>query len=133
MSTKGQSLRGDGHGFLNKCRCPIDTALTEFWMYKITSGNPDVPQRTEEAFSTSDFALNPVSLRVVRAAIEAASGLNPDTMFQSTHDRLKTTILWALDNLIEDYDPGVQSAKIKKVKSYFEKVMEGAAVSRNDG
>jgi hypothetical protein len=38
-STKGHKLHGDGQGYLNKCRCPLDTTLTKFWMYKITSAN----------------------------------------------------------------------------------------------
>ena len=53
----------------------LDTVLTEFWMFKVTAGDPNIPQPDDPAISSTDFALDPVSLRLISAAIKAPSGL----------------------------------------------------------
>ncbi|EMD33027.1 hypothetical protein CERSUDRAFT_99043 [Gelatoporia subvermispora B] len=160
-----KSLRGSGPGFLQTCRCPVDTALIELWLAKLTSGDPDVPKRPamkkrkaaeaeethegdsrslkrrrrkneagsntetngaaapeapgknkyaneededeepneeetdETGLSMADFAFTPATLRVVQAALKKSSGLSLETMFRPAHERLVTTIRWALEEL----------------------------------
>jgi hypothetical protein len=129
--SKGQKLRGTGPGFLETCGCPIDGALIEFWMFKVTSDDPQVPKRdppsttkSESEYPASDFSLNPVSLRVIGGAIEAASGLTPETMFTEKRERLETTVLWALDELQADADIADQCKLFKKAKSHFKATMK---------
>jgi len=110
-STKGAALRAKGPGFLSKCECPIDTALTEFWMVKVTGNNPAVPKR-DGPHPLSDFALNPVSLRMIGEAIYEASGLNTDSMFQPAHLRRTHTIQWCFDQMIQDEDDGTRKRKL---------------------
>jgi hypothetical protein len=101
--TKGSALRGFGPGYLD-CKCPIETALVELWISKISTQNPDVPKRGDESnngkeFAKADFAFNPVTLRIVASAIEEASGLTTQTMFAPKLQRLKTTVRWAFKEL----------------------------------
>jgi hypothetical protein len=124
MSTKGQALRGDGAGFLNKCRCPIDTAATEFWMYKVTAGDPRVPERDDQDITPSDFALNPVSLRLIGAAIEAASGLTTERLFDVRRDRLENTIHWAMKEIYKGSLDKEQKHKIRQIKKGFAQTMD---------
>jgi hypothetical protein len=123
MSTKGQALCGTGSGYMNKCQCPIETAALEFWMYKVTADHPDVPRRDNPDIPISDFALNPVSLRLIGVAIEAASGLTIDELFVSRQERLIGTISWSLRQLVREFDNGAQKQKIEDMLKRFEKVM----------
>jgi hypothetical protein len=92
-------------------------------MYKVTADDPQVPARDDANIPPSDFALNPVSLRLIGAAIKAASGLRTVDLFDSHRDRLETTILWAMNELILQCSQEDQANKVKVVKSRFEKAM----------
>jgi hypothetical protein len=74
-------------------------------------------------YPLSDFALNPVSLQLIGAAIEAASGLTIDELFISHQERLIGTISWSLRQLVREFDNGVQKQKIEDMLKHFEKVM----------
>jgi hypothetical protein len=97
--------------------------MTEFWMYKVTADDPQVPARDDHSIPPSDFALNPVSLRLIGAAIKAASGLSTEDLFDSRRDRLETTILWAMNEMISDSFTEEQSNKVKIMKGRFVKTM----------
>ena len=124
MSTKGQALHGDGPEFLNKCRCPIDTVATEFWMYKATANDPQVPLRNDPNIPASDFALNPVSLRLIGAAIRAAAGLETEDLFTLRRTRLETTARWALNEMVEECVEDEQKVKVRRMVDRFEQVMD---------
>jgi hypothetical protein len=96
----------------------------DFWMFKVTAGKPDVPDRTEA--KPSDFALNPLILRVIGSAIEIASGLTTDEMFTPPEDRLEHTIMWALDQLINKHSEGVQQIGLEHIRARFKRIMEEA-------
>jgi hypothetical protein len=91
-------------------------------MCKVTASDPDVPQCGGE-HPDSDFMLNPAILKMIGGAIKAASGLTAETMFQTPEECYETTIRWALNELIEACGSADQVQRVKKVKSYFEKVM----------
>jgi hypothetical protein len=99
-------------------------------MYKATAGDPQVPAHDDANIPPSDFALNPVSLRLIGAAIKAASGLTTEDLFDSRRDRLETTVRWALDEMISECIKEDQSNKVKVVQSRFERTM--AAVRQLD-
>jgi hypothetical protein len=101
-------------------------------MYKITSSSGDVPDREDERFPPSDFFFNPVSLRVVGAAIREASGLTPQTMFQPERERLETTIMWALERLLAGCG-AEQATFLNRYRARFEKVMEEIRRLENAG
>jgi hypothetical protein len=99
-------------------------------MYKVTACDPQVPARDNPDIPPSDFALNPVSLCLIGAAIKAASGLTTEDLFASRRNRLETTILWAMDEMILECIEDDQSNKVKAVKDRFERTM--AAVRKFD-
>jgi len=116
-------LRGTGPGFLNKCGCPVDMATTEFWMYKVTADDSKVPRRDSEDIQSSDFALNPVSLRLIGAAIEAASGLTFEKLLTSRRKRLEATMCWALKEMLGEYVKDEQKVLVERMAFRFNDVM----------
>jgi hypothetical protein len=119
-------LRGVGQYYLD-CKCPIETALLELWISKISANYPDMPNRTDSGagkkFKPGEFALNPVTLSIIGAAIHDASGLTTETMFAPKVQRIKTTIEWAIEEL-GSFDAFEEiPAEDKKVISAFTRVI----------
>ncbi|KAJ7050594.1 hypothetical protein C8F01DRAFT_1377497 [Mycena amicta] len=120
-----ESLRGhalaarlaptDGSKFLDDCKCPVSTAALELWMIKATASNGDVLKRftseqieaageddeTKKARSAAEAALkfNTSNLKMVGAAIKAASGLSVEDLLQPKALRQSETAVWALESL----------------------------------
>ena len=92
-------------------------------MFKVTAGDPNIPKRDDPAISSTDFALNPVSLRLIRAAIEAACGLTTEQLFLARRDRLEATISWAMNQMVDEVSDE-QGRKIKRMIRSFEKTMD---------
>ncbi|KAJ7075550.1 hypothetical protein B0H15DRAFT_806125 [Mycena belliarum] len=109
-----------------KNRCPVRGAALELWMIKMTAGLDGVPQRGEG--KKSQLAFNPDLLKLVAAAIQAASGHDIGTLLQPQSARLRHTILWALEQLYEIWDEeGSQYADsftllAKKVNETFDAI-----------
>jgi hypothetical protein len=95
----------------------------EFWMFKVTADDPNVPKRDDPEISSTDFALNPVSLRLIGAAIKAASGLTPENLFVSRRDRLEATVSWAMNQMVDEVSDE-QGKKVKRLIKSFEKTMK---------
>ena len=75
----------------------------------------------------SESSFNLVTLWIVAAAIEAASGLNKDIMFWPKLERLRATIRWALGEV----EGGAQAAQwvsdvqnLRSLAKKFEKVFQ---------
>lgn len=111
---KGGSLRGDpnqSNNFLD-CGCPENAALLELWLAKATAGLSGVPERppagsksTEGSadlkVTKADFAMNPVLLEIIAAAIELLTGLQVDDLFTRPQVRLENTVRYALEELAQ--------------------------------
>ena len=92
-------------------------------MFKVTAGDPNIPKRDDSAFSSTDFALNPVSLRLISAAIKAACSLTTEKLFVSRRDRLEATISWAMKQMVDEVSDE-QGRKVKHMIKSFEKTMD---------
>nr|GAT50122.1 predicted protein [Mycena chlorophos] len=90
----------DGSEYLATCKCPVSTAALEFWMYKQTASDPDVPQRGSGT-KASRLSFHPESLKMVGSAIKLASGLDVHGLLQSRVRRKAATALWAIEGLAE--------------------------------
>jgi hypothetical protein len=80
--------------------------------------------KNESMYPASDFVLNLVSLRLIGAAIEAASGLMHKTLFMPQHERLETTVLWAMDALLVGSSNDKQHVLLNKSMAHFWRTME---------
>ena len=116
---KAESLRGHpdkNQNFLD-CRCPVETALLELWMAKVTARRGDIPERpveketttkkastsalktsssktssskassSKDGLTNADFATNPALLRVFQSAINEVSGLTLEELFVPPEQR----------------------------------------------
>lgn len=92
-------------GFL-ECGCPVETAVLELWMTKIT-GNfaEDVPQRTDpekgDGVKGADFNFSVQNLHMIAGAIREVSGLTPSTMFCNRQERINRTLAWIIDRSLQ--------------------------------
>ena len=100
-------------------------------MFKVTAGDPNIPKRDDPAISSTDFALNPVSLRLIRATIEAACGLTTEQLFLARRDRLEATIRWAMNQMADEVSEE-QGRKVKGMIKSFDKRMEDVALLDED-
>ncbi|KAK7034353.1 hypothetical protein R3P38DRAFT_3351413 [Favolaschia claudopus] len=87
------------HPYLEGCKCPIRGAALELWMIKVTAEITGIPQRGDDDIRKRRLALNPDILKVIAAAIKAASGHEVETLLQPEFERLIHTVIWGLDTL----------------------------------
>ncbi|KAK7020372.1 hypothetical protein R3P38DRAFT_3272226 [Favolaschia claudopus] len=87
------------HPYLEGCKCPIRGAALELWMIKVTAEITGIPQRGDDDIRKGRLALNPDILKVIAAAIKAASGHEVETLLQPEFERLIHTVIWGLDTL----------------------------------
>ncbi|KAK6966971.1 hypothetical protein R3P38DRAFT_3299363 [Favolaschia claudopus] len=87
------------HPYLEGCKCPIRGAALELWMIKVTAEITGTPQRGDDDIRKGRLALNPDILKVIAAAIKAASGHGVETLLQPEFERLIHTVIWGLDTL----------------------------------
>jgi hypothetical protein len=127
---RGGSLRGVGSDYLT-CGCPVEAGLLELWVSKVAAQEPTIPNRGavgSGGLAKGDFAFNPITLRIIGAAITEASGLTTQTMFAPKVARLKTTINWAVSELNElhTFDgTGKDKERNRKVITAFLDIIKG--------
>lgn len=129
---RGKEIVNKGPGYLSACGCPVDLALLELWMVKVTATDENVPRR-DNCDKKGDMNFTQPLLRLVQASLKLTSGLTPGTMFQNENDRLQHTVQWAMGRLrdrIAVHDPE-GSKKIAEFRSSFFEIMSN--VITDDG
>jgi hypothetical protein len=128
----GKKIVNKGPGYLSACGCPVDLALLELWMVKVTATDDNVPRR-EDCDKKGDMSFTQPLLKLVQASLKLTSGLTPGTMLQNENDCLQHTVQWALGQLrdhIAVHDPE-GSKKIADFRTTFFDIMSN--VVTNDG
>jgi hypothetical protein len=122
---RGKIWVDKGPEFLD-CGCPVDTALLELWMTKVTAQNDSVPRRTDKGMTPARMAFTPDNLRMVEGAIMAASGLTVSQLLQPEEKRLILTIGWAMEQLGKVYadDQAVIDSTSKKLNNFLAQIAD---------
>jgi hypothetical protein len=114
-----------GADFLD-CGCPIDTALLELWMTKVTAQDDSIPRCTDEGMTPAQMAFTPDNLCMVEGAITAVSGLTVSQLLQPEEKWLILTIGWAMEQLGKVYadDQAAINTASKKVNDFLGQIAD---------
>jgi hypothetical protein len=102
-------------------------------MYKVSSADPRVPRRDPPStpkgraqYPASDFSLNPVSLQLIGAALEQASGLTIDTLFLNRREQFEATAVWAISKVAEGLTGEEAKELLTEYLEHFKRTMKKA-------